>query len=328
MYSTFRIGTRSESETASNSTTRRKIQTQRQKDQSGPGCDNPLSYGDLSEFVCIPTAQRPYMAQKFATLISSNGKISRVPGMTENACLVSSNSNPRKPHFVDATFKNGKVACDCVNYKTFKVCAHALAGAQFCGVFREYSAWHNQQSTTPRLDAIVEHKRDTSVGLKKTKRTQRRLGTSVPNPSVTKVITPSTSLINVSVPTPGTDRNAVVKPAPYTWELHFLTTYHYKTKTCTGCKKALKHLNADAFSALDLIVVTHMEKTYFDAKEQKEKDAGIGNVYFHLSLDCIRKKVADFEAKELIFPDSVVTKLTLQHKRRIKATMKYNFTFI
>ena len=119
-----------------------------------------------------------------------------------------------------------------------------------------------------------------------------------------------------------------MQPAPYTWEVHFLTLCHYNVKTCQGCKKPLKYANADDFSALDMIAVSHMEKTYFDAKEQKEKDGGIGNVYFHLSLDCIKKKVADFEPQELLFPGAIMTKLTLHYKRRIQAAMKYNFTFV
>ena len=76
-----------------------------------------------------------------------------------------------------------------------------------------------------------------------------------------------------------------------------------------------------------MIAVTHMERTYFDAKEQTEKDAGIGNIYCRLSLRCIKKKVRNFEAKELTLKH-VLPQLTLQHKRRLQAAMKYSYSFV
>ena len=220
-----------------------------------------------------------------------------MPGSNEAIFLVGSTSNPRKPHLIDATFKNGKVTCDCINYKALKVCAHALAGAKFSGKLGDYSAWHNQQSSASKLDAIVSHNLDGAVGSKKTRRTQQRLGSSKPGPPVKSVVTPSGTHASATQETTGNDRKPVVQPDPYTWEVHFLKWCHFKTKTCGVCKKALKYGNAEDFSALDMIAVIRMERTHFDAKEQNEKDGGIGNVYCHLSLDCIRKKMPDFEAK-------------------------------
>ena len=288
---------------------------------------NEQSSADLDGFLHITAAQRVHIAQKFNSLLSTLGQVSRVPGMTENLCLVASASNPRKPHLIDATFKNGKVACDCVGYKVFKICAHALAGARFCGVFPEYCGWHNEQSAAPRLDAIVEHDQDRSVGQKKTRKTQQRIGSKKPKPPVTSIVTVSGTLSTDHLQAVGNGRKPTVQPAPYTWEVHFLSCCHYKVKTCFGCRKDIKHPNGDAFSALDLIAVSHMERTYFDKNEQVEKDSGIGNVYFHLSLDCIKKKVTDFQPKELMFPEGVGEKLTLQHKRRIQAAVEIQFHF-
>ena len=71
-----------------------------------------------------------------------------------------------------------------------------------------------------------------------------------------------------------------------------------------------------------------MQRVYFDAKERKEKDSGVRNVYFHLRPDCIRKKVRDFDAAELLFPRYVISKLCREHKRHIQIAMRCDYTFI
>ena len=189
---------------------------------------------------------------------------------------------------MDATAKNGKVTCDCVNYTTLKICAHALAGARFCDSLQKFSVFHNNYSGPPRLDAVVEHKLPSTVGQKKVKKTQQRLGTATPNPPIMSIATPSGILSRTSVPSAGSARKTAVKPDAYTVELHFLSSCNHKVSTCYGCKKDIKHPTADPFSPFDLVAASHMQRKFFDVKDKKEKDGVAGNAYFHLRLDCIR----------------------------------------
>ena len=245
--------------------------------------------------------------------------------MSGNVCRVASKRNPCKPHFIDCTVKNGKVTCDCVNYKTFTVCAHALAGAKYFGVLEQYCRWQNKQCSAPRLDAIVEHNLGSSVGQKKTKKTQKRMGTSTPNQPVSSILTPTGVLSTSAIVGATNVRKTAVQPAAYTVELRFLHNCHHLVKSCYGCNKDIRHPTADPFTPLDLIAVSCMQRTYYDAKEKKEKDGGISNVYFHLRLECIMKKISDFEPKELIVAKA--KPLALPHKRHVRAAMKHDYVF-
>ena len=214
---------------------------------------------------------RGAIAKAFHDILSSSSKIARVPSVTENICQVASTSIPRKPHIVDATAKNGKVTCDCTSFKTLSICAHALAGAKFCGAFEKFAEFHNSHTTSaPQLGAVVAHGIDNTIGKKKIKRAERRLGTSKPNPPIRSIATKSGMLSAVKVTTCANPRKKATDPEPYAFELHFL-----------------------------------------------------GNVYFHLRLDCIKKKVSDFQPKELIIASDMV--LTLQHKRHLRAAMNCDF---
>ena len=227
---------------------------------------------EIDDLFNIPEYLRAGLVKKFTELTSDKSKISKVPGMLENVCMVSSSTNPRQPHFVDATAKNGKVACDCICYKTHKLCAHCLAGAKFLGVLQRFADWHKKQTPSTRLDAIVEHNLQKGVGQKKSKKTEQRMGTSTPNPPIRRIATASSSLSMVAVPSAGNCRNPSVQPSPYTVELHYLHSCHHKVKTCYGCHKDLRYADADAFSPLDLIAVSNVQRMYFDANEKKEKE--------------------------------------------------------
>ena len=119
-----------------------------------------------------------------------------------------------------------------------------------------------------------------------------------------------------------------IQPDLCKFEVHFLHPCDGRVKTCYGCGKGIKYENATSFSPLDIIAVSRMHRTYFDVKGKKEKDAGIGNVYFHLRPDCIKKSVPDFDPSELQFPKYVIQKLCREHKRHVQISMKRDYTFV
>ena len=216
---------------------------------------------DLPEFHNITPPMLGAIAKAFRDILSNSSKIARVPGVSENICQVASTSNPRKPHIVDATAKNGKVTCDCTSYKALSICAHALSGAKFCGAFEKFAEFHNSHTTSaPQLGAVVAHGIDNNIGKKKVKRTERRLGTSKPNPPIRSIATKSGTLSAVKVATCANRRKKAIDPEPWTFELHLLRDRHYKVHSCHGCKKDIRRPNTAAFSALDLVVVSKMEK--------------------------------------------------------------------
>lgn len=79
---------------------------------------------------------------KTLKLVTEEGQITMAPGLPSSR-MVASESNPQKPHLV-MQYKNGKLTCHCLNYKTKEMCAHTLATAEKLGVAKEFISWHQK----------------------------------------------------------------------------------------------------------------------------------------------------------------------------------------
>ena len=68
------------------------------------------------------------MWEKAACLVADEKAIMDAPGLSD-AKMVASLTCPQKPHLV-CIMANGKMTCDCLNYKTKFLCSHVLAVAE------------------------------------------------------------------------------------------------------------------------------------------------------------------------------------------------------
>jgi hypothetical protein len=77
---------------------------------------------------------------KAAKIVGDKNSITNAPGLNSSKMVVSY-SNPRKPHIV-THYANGKFTCDCQNYLTKNLCAHALATAESLHQLSTFIQWH------------------------------------------------------------------------------------------------------------------------------------------------------------------------------------------
>lgn len=68
--------------------------------------------------------------------------------------MVCSYSKPQKPHLV-TFFLNGKVTCDCLNYSTKSICAHALATAEKVGLLSKLVEWYKKTNKGVNLWSLA-----------------------------------------------------------------------------------------------------------------------------------------------------------------------------
>ena len=104
------------------------------------------------------------MLSKVTFLLENQEFICKVPGEKPGMFIVHSKRDPKKPHYVDATFKCGKVTCNCLNNASFRLCAYAIAVSRIAGKEQAYSNWHNKNFKLASHDALSAHSIPRSVG--------------------------------------------------------------------------------------------------------------------------------------------------------------------
>jgi hypothetical protein len=81
------------------------------------------------------------ISHKAEELLNKNGSILQAPGSVDGMAYVVESYTSVRPHYVSIA-KNGKVTCqDCPNWKALKICAHAVAAAEKCGMIAKYIEW-------------------------------------------------------------------------------------------------------------------------------------------------------------------------------------------
>ena len=93
------------------------------------------------------------MWKKASELVSEPNCITAAPGLATSR-MVRSYSKPQKPHLV-TFFKNGKVTCDCLNYSTKSICAHALATAEKVGLLSKLVEWYKKTNKGVNLWSLA-----------------------------------------------------------------------------------------------------------------------------------------------------------------------------
>ena len=88
-----------------------------------------------------PTEILRSISNKAEELLNKNGSIVHAPGSVDGMAYVVESYTSVRPHYVSIA-KNGKVTCqDCPNWKALKICAHAVAAAEKCGITTKYMKW-------------------------------------------------------------------------------------------------------------------------------------------------------------------------------------------
>ena len=92
-------------------------------------------------------------------------------------------TSSRGPHQVQVNVATGKVQCDkeCVDWTTYNMCSHTLAGAEAIGSLKEFLHWFRRRKWSPSLSAIsnlnMHKKAGQKVGTRKRKGTSNKPST-------------------------------------------------------------------------------------------------------------------------------------------------------
>ena len=108
--------------------------------------------------------------------------------------MVTSYSNPLKPHLVSFAMTNGKFTCDCYNGKSKRICAHTLATAERMGLLPKFMTWYKTEVKGLSLWNLV---RSSGVPKNPGEKPRSKKRTRKVKP---KVVTAS-SLLNIPTPT-------------------------------------------------------------------------------------------------------------------------------
>ena len=93
------------------------------------------------------------MWEKAACLVADEKSITAAPGLP-NAKMVASYSCPQKPHVV-TVLASEKIMCDCLNYKSRSICAHALAVAEKSGELVQLLQWYKRTNQGANLWSLA-----------------------------------------------------------------------------------------------------------------------------------------------------------------------------
>lgn len=93
------------------------------------------------------------MWTKASRLVGETNSVTPAPGL-DSSRMVSSSSNPRKPHLV-TFYKNGKITCDCQNCSIKHICAHILATAEKERILEDFLEWFKREIKGTNLWALA-----------------------------------------------------------------------------------------------------------------------------------------------------------------------------
>jgi hypothetical protein len=99
--------------------------------------------------------------------------------------------------------------------------------------------------------------------------------------------------------------------------LALLSQCHPLVSGCFGCSGTLKPFGRIPTELQDLVLATEMKRPFIHEGEKRER---MGKVYFHASVQCVQRKHAYLDPRNILIPPALIMNLTKSHKIR-------NFTY-
>jgi hypothetical protein len=93
--------------------------------------------------------------------------------------------------------------------------------------------------------------------------------------------------------------------------LALLSQCHPLVSVCFGCSGTLKQFGRIPTEPQDLVLATQMKRPFIHEGEKRERMA---KVYIHASVQCVRRKDAYFDPRNILIPPAIIMNLTKSHK--------------
>lgn len=108
-------------------------------------------------------------------------------------------------------------------------------------------------------------------------------------------------------------------PAPNTFLLYSLHFCPPLTSVCFGCGNPLKQAGVISDPPGELVIVSNMQRQWIQGGQWSTKP---GNVYFHCSIPCVRRRQPDFVPQaHCTIPDGIKSYLTPMHRQYIMVNL-------
>ena len=156
------------------------------------------------------------ISNKAEELLNKNGSIVHAPGSVDGMAYVVESYTSVRPHYVSIA-KNGKVTCqDCPNWKALKICAHAVAAAEKCGIITKYIKWILEKGPAHiNITALMTSDSSSGTGKKGGKgSTARRKGGRTANRTPASVIVDRPAFMQTSETPQASQQESVCTPLP------------------------------------------------------------------------------------------------------------------
>ena len=178
-----------------------------------------------------------------------------------------------RPNYVVMDRNTGSVECECENWKSLKICSHALAVAEREDTLHEYLEFYSKQALSKKRNFTKVSNLDVNVGPlgRKGRRTRKRSKTS-PSATVTALARQQSS------PT-------IRKKYTLKWLIES------KAYQCYGCNSAIRMPGHVPAPPEDVVAAT---KEYRSFTKNGKLQVHYGTTHYHLREECIKEKNPEF----------------------------------
>ncbi|CAC5383195.1 unnamed protein product [Mytilus coruscus] len=214
---------------------------------------------------------------------TKKGNIIQSPGCTDIFYVADNKSKKAKE--VAVNFKSWNIKCEkvCFRFNAYSICEHTLALAESRGGLRDYLAKYKlkKNRVTRKKGIKCDTKRKGSANKQSLEVNEYRQDTEVQRPDLNK--------------------------QPF-----HLTFIAGIIRKCYGCGQSFsdKHRNVPN----DLVLKRYDHRMYLSPRSKILKQSvSLQNTYFHLNVDCARKKDPQFEFKDVLIHNEIKQSLSDEH---------------
>ncbi|KAL9953121.1 hypothetical protein ACROYT_G040483 [Oculina patagonica] len=221
----------------------------------------------------ISSGVREAMVDK-ARLLLDNKSVWRGPPTSDGKPTFSVASfSQGRPNYVVMNKNTGSVECECANWKSLKICSHAIAVAEREDTLHEYLEFYSKQPMSKKRNLTTVSNLDVNVGpLGRKGRRVRKRSKTTPSATVTSL---------------GRQQSAPATHSKYT--LRWLS--ESRAYQCYGCNSAFRVPGQVPPPPEDVVATT---KEYRSFMKGGKLQVHYGTTHYHLREQCIKEKNPKF----------------------------------
>lgn len=192
----------------------------------------------------------------------------------------------------------------CHRWNGYQFCSHIVALAEHVGILQEVINKYKQKQRQGNLTKIANTNMTACRGKKGIKSTEIRKGPANKKRTVISEYVTNTS-DNLQEKS-----SSASSPADQLFHVTFLAGL---VRKCYGCGQEFSQRNRTP--PHDIILKTYDYRQYVSPKSKTQKrTVNMQNAYFHLNVDCVRRRYPNFELEHIIIHNEISQQLTDGHK--------------